>query len=141
MRNAYGFCWNERGEMFATENGPDADAPEELNQIEQGRHYGFPYTFANILIENIVGRPFRRLGYKKKTGKTVGRNTAIWELKTLAMILGCAKKNCRSEGCAELGLWLRCSSPTTGTRSPQAKLGATNVTGFMFMATKACDPS
>jgi len=47
VRNAYGFCWNDRGEMFATENGPDADAPEELNQIEQGRHYGFPYTFAN----------------------------------------------------------------------------------------------
>ena len=47
VRNAYAFCWNDRGEMFATENGPDADAPEELNQIEQGRHYGFPYTFAN----------------------------------------------------------------------------------------------
>jgi glucose/arabinose dehydrogenase/mono/diheme cytochrome c family protein len=47
IRNAYGFCWNDRGEMFATENGPDADAPEELNLIERGRHYGFPYTFAN----------------------------------------------------------------------------------------------
>jgi glucose/arabinose dehydrogenase/mono/diheme cytochrome c family protein len=47
LRNAYGFCWNDRGEMFATENGPDADAPEELNHIEQGRHYGFPYAFAN----------------------------------------------------------------------------------------------
>ena len=47
VRNAYGFCWNDRGEMFATENGPDADAPEELNQIEQGKHYGFPFTFAN----------------------------------------------------------------------------------------------
>ena len=29
-----------------------------------------------------------RTSYKKKTGKTVGRNTAILELKTLAMILG-----------------------------------------------------
>jgi len=47
LRNAYGFCWNDRGEMFATENGPDADAPEELNLIERGRHYGFPYTFAD----------------------------------------------------------------------------------------------
>ena len=47
IRNAYGFCWNDKGEMFATENGPDADAPEELNLIEKGRHYGFPYTFAN----------------------------------------------------------------------------------------------
>ena len=47
LRNPYGFCWNDQGEMFATEMGPDADAPEELNQIEKGKHYGFPYTFAD----------------------------------------------------------------------------------------------
>ena len=47
IRNAYGFCWNNLGEMFATENGPDADAPEELNLIERGKHYGFPYQFSN----------------------------------------------------------------------------------------------
>ncbi len=47
IRNAYGFCWNDRGEMIATENGPDADAPEELNLIERGKHYGFPYQFSN----------------------------------------------------------------------------------------------
>ena len=47
IRNAYGFCWNDRGEMILTENGPDAHAPEELNLIEQGRHYGFPYQFSD----------------------------------------------------------------------------------------------
>ncbi|HEY3863703.1 MAG TPA: PQQ-dependent sugar dehydrogenase [Verrucomicrobiae bacterium] len=47
VRNAYGFCWDDKGEMLATENGPDADAPEELNLIERGKHYGFPYTFAD----------------------------------------------------------------------------------------------
>ncbi|MGZ4973188.1 MAG: PQQ-dependent sugar dehydrogenase [Limisphaerales bacterium] len=47
LRMAYGFCWNEKGEMIATENGPDADAPEELNVIERGKHYGFPYEFSN----------------------------------------------------------------------------------------------
>jgi len=47
LRNAYGFCWNDSGEMFATENGPDADTPEELNLIERGRHYGFPYRFGD----------------------------------------------------------------------------------------------
>lgn len=47
IRNAYGFCWNDRGEMIATENGPDAHAPEELNLIERGRHYGFPYTYGD----------------------------------------------------------------------------------------------
>jgi glucose/arabinose dehydrogenase len=47
LRNAYGFCWDENGHMFATDNGPDADAPEELNRIEKGKHYGFPYQFSD----------------------------------------------------------------------------------------------
>ena len=45
LRNPFGFCWNNRGEMFATDNGPDADMPEELNLIQRGRHYGFPFQF------------------------------------------------------------------------------------------------
>jgi glucose/arabinose dehydrogenase len=47
LRNIFGFCWNDRGELFAVDNGPDADAPEEMNLIEQGRHYGFPYRFSD----------------------------------------------------------------------------------------------
>jgi hypothetical protein len=45
LRNPFGFCWNDNGEMFATDNGPDADMPEELNRIERGHHYGFPFQF------------------------------------------------------------------------------------------------
>jgi glucose/arabinose dehydrogenase/mono/diheme cytochrome c family protein len=47
IRNAYGLCWDDQGRLFATENGPDANAPEELNRIEKGKHYGFPHTFAD----------------------------------------------------------------------------------------------
>jgi glucose/arabinose dehydrogenase len=47
LRNAFGFCWDDRGRMFATENGPNADPPEEVNRIERGKHYGFPYQFAD----------------------------------------------------------------------------------------------
>src|SRR5262249_834997 len=47
LRNTYGFCWNDKGEMFGTENGPNADAPEELNLIEKDKHYCFPYQFSN----------------------------------------------------------------------------------------------
>jgi len=47
LRNPYGFCWDDHGRMIATENGPNLDPPEELNEIKQGRHYGFPYQFAN----------------------------------------------------------------------------------------------
>jgi hypothetical protein len=47
LRNPFGFCWDDHGQMFATENGPNADPPEELNRIEQGKDYGFPYRFSN----------------------------------------------------------------------------------------------
>ena len=57
VRNPYGFCWNERGEMFASENGPDADAPEELNWIRPGRHYGFPYRFGSHPAKDYAGAP------------------------------------------------------------------------------------
>ena len=53
------------------------------------------------------------------------------------------KKNCRPEGCAAFGLWLRWSSVTDPLRDmlpprawPQAKFGATNVIVVMFMTTK-----
>jgi glucose/arabinose dehydrogenase len=47
LRNSFGFCWDADGHLLATENGPDADAPEELNVIERGRHYGFPFQFSD----------------------------------------------------------------------------------------------
>ena len=47
LRNSFGFCWNEAGQMFATDNGPDADMPEELNVLEKGQHYGFPMQFGD----------------------------------------------------------------------------------------------
>ena len=47
LRNTYGFCWDGEGHLIGTENGPDAHAAEELNVIEQGRHYGFPFQFAD----------------------------------------------------------------------------------------------
>ena len=33
------------GELFATENGPDIDFPEEINWIREGLQYGFPWRF------------------------------------------------------------------------------------------------
>src|SRR5262249_47014124 len=54
---AYGFCWNPKTkEMFATDNGPDKDPPEELNLIEKGKHYGFPYQFAGDPAQE--GKPY-----------------------------------------------------------------------------------
>ncbi|MBC7368671.1 MAG: PQQ-dependent sugar dehydrogenase, partial [Undibacterium sp.] len=45
IRNAWTFAWNDRGELFSASNGPDANVPEELDFVERGKHYGFPYQY------------------------------------------------------------------------------------------------
>lgn len=60
LRNSQGFAWHPiTGEMFATnegadnrsdqKNGPIQDdlPPEHLNRIKAGKHYGWPYCWAN----------------------------------------------------------------------------------------------
>ena len=47
IRNAYGFAWDDGGNLFTFANGPDYSAPEEVDFIQKGRHYGFPYQFSN----------------------------------------------------------------------------------------------
>ena len=55
LRNPYGFCWDLSGRLWSTDNGPDADRPEELNLLEQGKHYGFPFQFAHTSADD---RPY-----------------------------------------------------------------------------------
>lgn len=50
LRNSFGFDWDDQGRIVATENGPDADHPEELNWLQKGKHYGFPYRFGNLAL-------------------------------------------------------------------------------------------
>jgi glucose/arabinose dehydrogenase len=47
LRNPYGFAWDGAGNLFSVTNGPDANAPEEMDHILPGRHYGFPYQFSD----------------------------------------------------------------------------------------------
>ncbi len=47
IRNAYGFAWDDHENLFTFSNGPDYNAPEEMDFIQQGRHYGFPFQFAD----------------------------------------------------------------------------------------------
>lgn len=46
-RNAYDLEFAPNGELFAGDNGPDADFPDELNWLREGQHYGFPWKFGN----------------------------------------------------------------------------------------------
>lgn len=52
LRNAFDLAFTPEGELFATDNGPDASgpapvtgAPDELNSIVTGEHYGWPSHF------------------------------------------------------------------------------------------------
>jgi glucose/arabinose dehydrogenase len=51
LRNTYGFAWDGAGRLWSVDNGPDASAPEEMNLLEPGRHYGFPYQFSDWPVE------------------------------------------------------------------------------------------
>jgi glucose/arabinose dehydrogenase len=48
VRNAYDLAFAPNGDLFAIDNGPDADYPEELNWIQEGHHYGFPWKFGDL---------------------------------------------------------------------------------------------
>ena len=47
IRNAYGFAWDGAGNLFSFSNGPDYDAGEEMDFVEPGGHYGFPFQYEN----------------------------------------------------------------------------------------------
>ncbi|MEO5961009.1 MAG: c-type cytochrome, partial [Opitutaceae bacterium] len=51
IRNAWTFAWNDRGELFSATNGPDANMPEEFDFVEEGKHYGFPYQYADTEVK------------------------------------------------------------------------------------------
>lgn len=46
-RNAYDLAFAPNGDLFAVDNGPDADYPDELNWLREGLHYGFPWRFGD----------------------------------------------------------------------------------------------
>ncbi|HEY0711956.1 MAG TPA: PQQ-dependent sugar dehydrogenase [Polyangia bacterium] len=45
LRNTFDMAFNADGEMIAGDNGPDIDLPDEVNHIQEGKHYGFPWRF------------------------------------------------------------------------------------------------
>ncbi|MHA8099863.1 T9SS type A sorting domain-containing protein [Aquirufa aurantiipilula] len=44
VRNEFDIAYNARGEIFGVENNGDRDDPEELNLLQKGKHYGFPWV-------------------------------------------------------------------------------------------------
>ncbi|MFO7180377.1 MAG: PQQ-dependent sugar dehydrogenase [Pseudomonadota bacterium] len=60
LRNTLGFDWHpDTGELWGMDNGTDslANAPDELNHIEEGNAYGWPYCFGDRLVDPQVPNP------------------------------------------------------------------------------------
>lgn len=47
-RNSFDLAFNDVGDLFGAENGPDMDLPDEINFLEQGKHYGFPWRMGDV---------------------------------------------------------------------------------------------
>ncbi len=43
IRNTFDLAYGPNGDLFGVENSDDRDDPEELNLLQQGHHYGFPW--------------------------------------------------------------------------------------------------
>ena len=54
-RNTYDLAFGPNGDLFGADNSPDADYPDELNWLQEGHNYGFPWRFANM--DNAVRSP------------------------------------------------------------------------------------
>lgn len=56
-RNPQGLAWTVDGRLYATEHGPTGDlglaAHDEVNLIEPGRNYGWPYVAGNVVLRDL----------------------------------------------------------------------------------------
>ncbi len=49
--------FNAAGDLIGVDNGPDMDLPDEINWLQQGKHYGFPFRFGG------TNNPVAEAGY------------------------------------------------------------------------------
>ncbi len=62
LRNTIGFGWHpDTDELWGMDHGSDMRGddvpPEELNLLEQGTNYGWPYCFGDKVVDPIIGDP------------------------------------------------------------------------------------
>jgi glucose/arabinose dehydrogenase len=62
LRNTMGFGWHPvTGELWGMDHGSDLRGddvpPDELNRLEQGNDYGWPYCYGNRQVDPLIGDP------------------------------------------------------------------------------------
>ena len=58
-RNVQGLCWDKNGNMFSSEHGPSGElngwcCHDELNIIQKGGNYGWPFVIGDMKKENTI---------------------------------------------------------------------------------------
>jgi glucose/arabinose dehydrogenase len=56
FRNPWGIAFNDKGDLFVTDNDIGANPGDELNHVIRGEHYGHPYV---VVGEETAGEGFR----------------------------------------------------------------------------------
>ena len=46
--NTFDLAYGPNGDIFGTDNGPDADYPEKINWLREGGHFGFPWRLGGL---------------------------------------------------------------------------------------------
>jgi hypothetical protein len=73
FRNAFDVAYDKNGNLFAVENSGDRDDPDELNWIQQGHHYGFPWVMGG----NFTGQ--QSLSYDPTTDLLINHGCLAWQ--------------------------------------------------------------
>jgi len=47
IRNTFALTFRSDGALFGVENGPDCHYADELNRLEFGKHYGYPFAYGS----------------------------------------------------------------------------------------------
>lgn len=55
LRNAYDVAWDANGQLWASENQPDFDPPEEVHRITPGGEHGYPWYDCDVCFSPPAG--------------------------------------------------------------------------------------
>lgn len=72
IRNTYDMAFNASGDVFGAENSGDRDMEDELNWLQRGHHYGFPWLMGSS--EN----PQQYPGYNPLADSLINHKSAAW---------------------------------------------------------------
>lgn len=73
LRNTFDLAFDKDGNLFGTENSGDRDDSEELNLLEEGKHYGFPWLMGGNLT------PMQFMGYNVNEDPYVSKSSTAYK--------------------------------------------------------------